>query len=104
MAPKRTTKRRGAALRRRVSVATAHRAYRRRQSRTHSGRVTAQKKSVGYQLKPRNVERIPALFVSTPITSTARNGALLEQTAIMDLRESKVAEAKLRASDERYRT
>jgi signal transduction histidine kinase len=104
MAPKRTTKRRGAALRRRVSVATGHRAYRRRQSRTHSGRVTAQKKSVGYQLKPRNVERIPALFVSTPITSTARNGALLEQTAIMDLRERKVAEAKLRASEERYRT
>jgi PAS domain S-box-containing protein len=56
------------------------------------------------QLKPRKGERIPALLCSTPITSTTRNGALLYQTAIMDLSERKAAEAKLRASEERYRT
>jgi PAS domain S-box-containing protein len=55
-------------------------------------------------LKPRKGERIPALPGSTPITSTTRNGALLYQTAIMDLSERKAAEAKLRASEERYRT
>jgi PAS domain-containing protein len=54
-------------------------------------------------LKPRKGERIPALLCSTPITST-RNGALLHQAAIMDLSERKAAEAKLRASEERYRT
>src|SRR6266403_2330497 len=56
------------------------------------------------QLKPRKGERNPALLCSTPITSTTRNGALLYQTAIMDLSERKAAEAKLRASEERYRT
>jgi len=55
-------------------------------------------------LKPRKGERIPALLCSTPITSTTKNGALLYQTAIMDLSERKAAEAKLRASEERYRT
>jgi PAS domain-containing protein len=55
-------------------------------------------------LKPRKGERIPVLPRSTPITSTTRNGALLYQTAIMDLSERKAAEAKLRASEERYRT
>src|SRR6266550_8825184 len=104
MAPKRRTKRRHAALRRRVPAATGGHAYRRRQSRTHSGRATAQRKSVGFQLKPRKGERIPALLCSTPVTSTTRNGALLYQTAIMDLSERKAAEAKLRASEERYRT
>ncbi len=104
MAPKRRTKRRDAALRSRVPAATGRHAYRRRQSRTHSGRATAQRKSVGSQLKPRKGERIPALLCSTPITSTTKNGALLYQTAIMDLSERKAAEAKLRASEERYRT
>ncbi len=104
MAPKRRTKRRDAALRRRVPAATGRRAYRRRQSRTHSNRATAQKKSVGCQLKPRKGERIPALLCCTPITSTTRNSALLYQTAFMDLSERKAAEAKLRASEERYRT
>jgi PAS domain S-box-containing protein len=104
MAPKRRTKRRDAALRRRVPAATGRHAYRRRQSRTHSGRATAQKKSVGSQLKSRKGERIPALLCSTPITSTTRNGAPLYQTPIMDWSERKAAEAKLRASEERYRT
>jgi PAS domain S-box-containing protein len=40
----------------------------------------------------------------TPTTSTARNGTLLYQTAIIDLRERKAVEAKLRASEQRYRT
>src|SRR6266446_1721568 len=99
-APKCRTKRRDAALRSRVPAATGRHAYRRSQSRTHSGRATAQRKSVGSQLKPRKGERIPALLCSTPITSTTKNGALLYQTAIMDLSERKAAEAKLRASEE----
>src|SRR5467141_2834638 len=104
MAPKRRTKRRDTALRSRVPAATGRHAYRRSQSRTHSGRATAQRKSVGSQLKPRKGERIPALPCSTPITSTTRNGALLSQTAIIDLRELKAAAAKLRTSEQRYRT
>src|SRR5438045_1478914 len=39
------------------------------------------------QLKNRKREPIPAHLLSTPITSTTRNGALLFQTAIVDLRE-----------------
>jgi PAS domain S-box-containing protein len=41
---------------------------------------------------------------STPVSSTAKNGALLYQTSIIDLRERKEAEAELRASELRYRT
>src|SRR5437879_8418918 len=37
-------------------------------------------------------EQIPALLLITPITSTSRNGALLYQTAIIDLRERKTHE------------
>src|SRR5439155_23968248 len=50
-------------------------------------------------LKSRKREQIPALLLSTPITSTARNGALLYQTAIIDLRERKIAEEALRAKE-----
>src|SRR6266699_1395619 len=47
------------------------------------------------QLKPRKGEGIPALLCSTPITSTTRNGALLYQTAIIDLHERKGHEQQL---------
>src|SRR5438270_10306987 len=50
-------------------------------------------------LKTRKGEQIPALLLSTPITSTTRNGALLFQTAIIDLRERKAAEEALRAKE-----
>jgi PAS domain S-box-containing protein len=50
-------------------------------------------------LKSRKGKQIPALLLSTPITSTARNGALLYQTAIIDLRERKTAEEALRAKE-----
>ncbi|HEY5992106.1 MAG TPA: PAS domain S-box protein, partial [Candidatus Udaeobacter sp.] len=47
------------------------------------------------QLKPRKGGRIPAQLLSTPITSTTRNGALLYQTAIIDLSERKRHEQRL---------
>ncbi|HEX3619724.1 MAG TPA: PAS domain S-box protein [Candidatus Udaeobacter sp.] len=47
------------------------------------------------QLKPRKGEPIPAQLLSTPITSTTRNGALLYQTAIIDLSERKRHEQQL---------
>jgi PAS domain S-box-containing protein len=47
------------------------------------------------QLKSRKREPIPAQLLSTPITSTTRNGALLFQTAIIDLRERKRHEQQL---------
>ena len=43
-------------------------------------------------MKTRKGEQIPAALLSTPITSTTRNGALLYQTAIIDLRERRVHE------------
>jgi len=55
-------------------------------------------------LKNKKGERIPAVLLSTPVTSTIKNGARLYQTAIIDLRELKTAEAKLRKSEERYKT
>jgi PAS domain S-box-containing protein len=55
-------------------------------------------------LKNKKGEQIPVVLLSTPVTSTARNGALLYQTAIIDLRELKRAEAELRRSEQRYRT
>src|SRR5882762_1800924 len=55
------------------------------------------------QLKTKKGERIPVLLCSTPITSTSRNGALLYQTAIVDLSERKRAEDALRKSEERLR-
>jgi len=47
------------------------------------------------QLKPRKGEPIPVQLLSTPITSTTRNGALLYQTAIIDLSERKRHEQQL---------
>jgi PAS domain S-box-containing protein len=47
------------------------------------------------RLKTRKREPIPAQLLSTPITSTTRNGALLFQTAIIDLRERKRHEQQL---------
>ncbi len=62
-------------------------------------RTSQQQVQTELQLKPRKGERLPALLCSTPITSTARNGALLYQTAIMDLSERKRAEEALRAKE-----
>jgi len=47
------------------------------------------------QLKTRKGEPIPAQLLSTPITSTTTNGALLFQTAIIDLGERKRHEQQL---------
>src|SRR5213080_3066268 len=62
-------------------------------------RTSQQQVETELQLKPRNGKRIPALLCSRPITSTTRNGALLYQTAIMDLSERKRAEELLRAKE-----
>src|SRR5438270_11281730 len=55
-------------------------------------RTSQQQVQTELLLKSRKGERIAALLLSTPITSTARNGALLYQTAIIDLRERKTHE------------
>src|SRR5204863_9971169 len=67
-------------------------------------RTSQQQVKTELLLKARKGERIPAELFSTPITSTTRDGALLFQTAIIDLRERKAGEARLRGSEERYRT
>src|SRR5947208_3326091 len=64
-------------------------------------RTSQQQVETELELKPRKGERIPALLCSRPITSTTRNGALLYQTAIMDLSERKRAEQALRESSQR---
>src|SRR5438874_10013745 len=64
-------------------------------------RTSQQQVETELQLKPRNGKRIPALLCSRPITSTTRNGALLYQTAIMDLSERKRAEQALQESSQR---
>src|SRR6266699_2961570 len=62
-------------------------------------RTSQQQVKTELVLKSRKGEQIPALLLSTPITSTARNGALLYQTAIIDLREREMAEEALRARE-----
>jgi len=55
-------------------------------------RTSQQQVKTELLLKTRKGEQIPAALLSTPITSTTRNGALLYQTAIIDLRERRVHE------------
>src|SRR5204862_6116392 len=62
-------------------------------------RTSQQQVKTELPLKSRKGEQIAAVLLSTPITSTQRNGALLYQTAIIDLRERKTAEEALRAKE-----
>src|SRR5437764_5749971 len=62
-------------------------------------RTSQQQVKTELLLKSRKGEEVPALLLSTPITSTTRNGVLLYQTAIIDLRERKAAEEALRAKE-----
>ena len=55
-------------------------------------------------LKKRNGEIILAHLASSPMTSSMRDGALLYQTAIVDLTERQRAEEAIRHSEKRYRT
>jgi PAS domain S-box-containing protein len=67
-------------------------------------RTSQQEVTTELLLKDKKGQQIPAVLLSTPITSTTKNGALLYQTAIIDLRELKAAEAKLQTSEQRYKT
>jgi PAS domain S-box-containing protein len=67
-------------------------------------RTSQQEVKTELLLKNKKGQPIPAVLLSTPITSTTKNGVLLYQTAILDLRALKSAEAKLRTSEERYKT
>jgi PAS domain S-box-containing protein len=58
-------------------------------------RTSQQQVRTELELKPKKAEPIPAQLLSTPITSTTRNGALLYQTAIIDLSERKRQEQQL---------
>ena len=58
-------------------------------------RTTHEQVATELELKPKKGERIPAQLLSTPITSTTRNGALLYQTAIIDLSQRKRHEQQL---------
>src|SRR5256714_3265147 len=62
-------------------------------------RTSQQQVKTELLLKTRKGEEVPALILSTPITSTQRNGALVYQTAIIDLRERKAVEEALRAKE-----
>jgi PAS domain S-box-containing protein len=55
-------------------------------------------------LKKRNGEIILVHLASSPMTSSMRDGALLYQTAIIDLNERKRADDAIRQSEKRYRT
>ena len=55
-------------------------------------------------LKKRNGEIILVHLASSPVTSSMRDGALLYQTAIIDLNERKRADEAIRQSEKRYRT
>src|ERR1700751_3188754 len=66
-------------------------------------RTSQQQVTTELVLKNKKGERIPAVLLSTTITSTTKNGALLYQTAIINLRELRAAEAKLRTSEQRYK-
>jgi PAS domain S-box-containing protein len=67
-------------------------------------RTSQQQVKTELLLKNKKGERIPAVLLSTLVTSTTKNGAVLYQTAIIDLRELKAAEAKFRTSEQRYKT
>jgi len=67
-------------------------------------RTSQQQVETRLRLKSKNKESIPVELISTPITSTSKDGALLFQTAIVNLSERKQAEEALRRSEERYRT
>src|SRR5438270_12142356 len=58
-------------------------------------RTSDQRVETQVPLKPRKGSPIPVLLISTPITSTTKDGARLYQTAIMDLRERKQHEQRL---------
>jgi PAS domain S-box-containing protein len=55
-------------------------------------------------LKKRNGEIILVHLASSPMTSSMRDGALLYQTAIIDLNERMRADEAIRQSEKRYRT
>jgi len=67
-------------------------------------RTSQQRAKTELHLRSKKGERIPALLFSTPINSTTRNGALLYQTAIVDLTERKRFEEEIQRSEERYRS
>jgi PAS domain S-box-containing protein len=67
-------------------------------------RTSQQQVKTELLLKNKKGERIPAVLLSAPVISTTKNGAVLSQTAIIDLRALKSAEAKLRTSEQRYKT
>jgi PAS domain S-box-containing protein len=54
------------------------------------------------RLKQSQYELVPVHLTSTPMTSSMRQGAMLYQTAIVDLSERKRAEEKVRQTQERF--
>jgi PAS domain S-box-containing protein len=67
-------------------------------------RTSQQEVKTELLLKNKQGQQIPAVLLSNPVSSTTKNLALLYQTAIIDLRDLKTAEAKLRTSEQRYKT